>query len=266
MARRSMLRNRVGWALAAVLLAALGPATAWADQSAPDVTSDAIEQLGGWLTPDRVPGTVRVVVMMSALSLAPALLLMTTCFVRLSIVLSLLRQAIGAVGVPSPQVLAALALFMTAAIMWPVWTEMHEQAIAPYQAKTISGGEALARAADPLSRFMARQIERTGNSEDVWLFLERSGRDVASVNSYDQVPLHVLAPAFLLSELKTAFLIGFQIYLPFLVIDLVVSSVMAAMGLGAVSPNVVSLPAKLMLFVMVDGWHLVVGMLLGSFA
>jgi flagellar biosynthetic protein FliP len=266
MASRTTHRNRVACTLAAALLVAVGPATAWADQSPSESTAGALEQFGAWLTPERISGTVGAVVMMSALSLAPALLLMTTCFVRLSIVLSLLRQAIGAVGVPSPQVLAALAMFMTAAIMWPVWTEMHDQAMAPYQAKNISGREALDRAAIPLSRFMARQIERTGNSEDVWLFLERSGGDVAAVTSYDQVPLHVLAPAFLLSELKTAFLIGFQIYLPFLVIDLVVSSVMAAMGLSALSPNVVSLPAKLMLFVLVDGWRLIVGMLLGSFA
>ncbi len=266
MANRTRPRNRIVWMLAAALVVAFGPAAVWAEQSPSETQAGVLEQLGDRLTPERISSTVGAVVMLSALSLAPALLLMTTCFVRLSIVLSLLRQAIGAVGVPSPQVLAALAMFMTAAIMWPVWTEMHDEAMAPYQAETISGREALTRAAVPLSRFMARQIERTGNSEDVWLFLERSGRDAAAVTSYDQVPLHVLAPAFLLSELKTAFLIGFQIYLPFLVIDLVVSSVMAAMGLGALSPNVVSLPAKLMLFVLVDGWRLVVGMLLGSFA
>jgi flagellar biosynthetic protein FliP len=181
-------------------------------------------------------------------------------------VLSFLRQALGTQGVPSNQVLAALALFMTAAIMGPVWMDIHQQAIVPYQHEELTSEQAMERAGIPLQRFMARQIERTGNSDDVWLFLERTGQDTSAVSSYDQVPFRALAPAFLLSELKTAFLIGFQIYLPFLVIDLVVSAVITGMGLATVPPTLVSLPSKLLLFVLVDGWHLIVGMLLDSFA
>lgn len=235
------------------------------ESDAPSAPTSATGQLGDWLTPDRVSSTVKTLLLVSALSLAPALLLMTTCFVRIGIVLSLLRQAIGTQGAPSNQVLAALALFMTAAIMSPVWRDIRDHAILPYQEGSLSGEDAIARGKQPIEKFMARQIERTGNADDVWLFLERSGTDTAGVNSYDDVPIQVLAPAFLLSELKTAFLIGFQIYLPFLVIDLVVSSVIASMGLVTVPPSLVSLPAKLLLFVLVDGWHLVVGMLLDSF-
>jgi flagellar biosynthetic protein FliP len=253
--------------LALVALLICCGATALAGEQDPTGTPpNPIDQLGDWFGPDRVSGTLRTLLLMSALSLAPALLLMTTCFVRISIVLALLRQAIGTQGVPSNQVLAGLALFMTAAIMTPVWNDIHRDALVPYQSQQASWSEALENAKTPLHRFMARQIERTGNAGDVWLFLERSGQDTEAITTYDQVPFQVLAPAFLLSELKTAFLIGFQIYLPFLVIDLVVASVIAGMGLVTVPPVLVSLPAKLLLFVLVDGWHLIVGMLLDSFA
>jgi len=224
------------------------------------------QQVSDWFAPERVSGTLHTVLLLSALSLAPALLLMMTSFVRISIVLALLRQALGTPGVPSNQVLAALGLFMTATIMTPVVTTIHRDAIVPYQAKEMDAGEALARAKGPLHQFMARQIERTGNADEVWLFLERAGLDTETIDSYEEVPFHVIAPAFLLSELKTAFLIGFQIYLPFLVIDLVVSTVLVAMGLVTVTPTIVSLPSKLLLFVLVDGWHLVVGTMLDSFA
>jgi flagellar biosynthetic protein FliP len=204
--------------------------------------------------------------LISALSLAPALVLMTTSFVRISIVLALIRQALGTATVPSNQVLAGLALFMTAAIMAPIGRDIHRRAIVPYQANEITWQAALEQAKAPLHHFMARQIERTGSADDVWLFLDYSGAASEHIESYDQVPFQVLAPAFLLSELKTAFLIGFQIYLPFLVIDLVVSAVLATMGLVTVPPSVIGVPAKLVLFVMVDGWHLIVQTLLESFA
>jgi flagellar biosynthetic protein FliP len=250
-----------------VVLVTCCAATALAGEQDPTGTPpNPLDQVGDWFTPEKVSGTVRTLLLVSALSLAPALLLMTTCFVRISIVLALLRQAIGTQGVPSNQILAGLALFMTAAIMTPVWNEIHQDALVPYQSKQVSWQEALASAKAPLHRFMARQIERTGNADDVWLFLERSDQDTSAITSYDQVPIQALAPAFLLSELKTAFLIGFQIYLPFLVIDLVVASVISGMGLVTVPPALVSLPAKLLLFVLVDGWHLIVGMLLDSFA
>lgn len=248
------------------LITCCAAATLADEQDTGSTPPSPLDQLGDWFKPKQVSGTLSTLLLVSALSLAPALLLMTTCFVRISIVLALLRQAIGTQGVPSNQVLAGLALFMTAAIMTPVWREIHEDAVVPYQAEQLTWQEALARAKTPLHQFMARQIERTGNADDVWLFLERTGQDTSSIASYDQVPFQALAPAFLLSELKTAFLIGFQIYLPFLVIDLVVASVISGMGLVTVPPTLVSAPAKLLLFVLVDGWHLIVGMLLDSFA
>ena len=220
---------------------------------------------GGWFTPERISGTLVTLLLISTLSLAPALLLMTTCFVRIVIVLSLLRHALGTPSVPSNQVLAALAMFMTAAVMSPVWIELHQSVLIPYQENRLSGKEALTLGQHPIRQFMARQIDRTGNSDDVWLFMKYTSSDPSQVSSYDDVPLHALAPAFLLSELKTAFLIGFQIYLPFLVIDLVVSAVTTAMGMITLPTTLVSLPFKLLLFVLADGWHLVVGMLLESF-
>lgn len=253
--------------LGTMVLVTCCAATALADEEDPTTTpANPIDQMSEWVTPERISGTLSTLLLVSALSLAPALLLMTTCFVRINIVLAILRQAIGTQGVPSNQVLAGLGLFMTAAIMTPVWNEIYRDAVVPYQAAEVSWEEALSRAKAPLHGFMARQIERTGNADDVWLFLERSGHDTSAITSYDQVPFQALAPAFLLSELKTAFLIGFQIFLPFLVIDLVVASVISGMGLITVPPALVSLPAKLLLFVLVDGWHLIVGMLLDSFA
>jgi flagellar biosynthetic protein FliP len=219
-----------------------------------------------WLSPERVSGTCSTILLISAMSLAPALLLMTTSFVRISIVFSLIRQALGTPGIPSNQVSAGLALFMSAAIMTPAALQIHREAIVPYQARELTWDEATDRAKAPLHRFMARQIERTGNADDVWLFLDYSGRDSDQVASYDDVPFQVLAPAYIVSELKTAFMIGFQIYLPFLVIDLVVAAVVAGMGLVMVPPAVVALPAKLLLFIMVDGWHQIVRTLLESFS
>jgi flagellar biosynthetic protein FliP len=252
--------------LVALLFAALfAPAASAATQSAADTRSLA-DSLSDWISPERVSSTAGTVLLISALSLAPALALMTTSFVRISIVLALVRQAIGVQSVPSNQVLAGLALFMTAAIMTPVWHDIHKDAIVPYQAEQVTFQEAIGRAKVPLHRFMARQIERTGNADDVWLFLDYASTNPSDISSYDDVPFQVLAPAFLLSELKTAFLIGFQIYLPFLVIDLVVSAVIAGMGLVMVPPMAVALPAKLLLFVLVDGWHLIVQTLLDSFS
>ncbi len=195
----------------------------------------------------------------------PAMLMMTTCFVRIAIVLGLLRQALGAQQLPSNQVVSSLALFMTFLIMTPVWTQVYHDAVEPYTAHEMTLEEAWQAGVRPVRGFMAAQIERTGNSSDVWLFYKYLPEGTPSPSSYDDVPLSVLLPAFMLSELKTAFLIGFQIFLPFLVIDLVVSSVTISMGMFMLPPVLVSLPLKLLLFVLIDGWHLVVGMLMDSF-
>jgi flagellar biosynthesis protein FliP len=222
-----------------------------------------------WTSPQRVQSTLQVVLLMSVVSLAPAILLMTTSFVRIAVVLGLLRQAFGTQQLPPNQVITSLAMFMTLLLMTPVWTDVYRDAIQPYTDPDVqmSLEEAWQAGAQPVRRFMSRQIEIAGNSDDVWLFyqyLPEPERQAPA--TYDDVPLQVLLPAFVLSELKIAFLIGFQVYLPFLVLDIVVSSITVSMGMVMLPPTMISLPLKLMLFVLVDGWNLVVGMLMQSFA
>lgn len=229
------------------------------------VTDGVVAAPAEWLAPEGVGSSLKMVVLVSVLSLAPAILLMTTSFVRIVVVLGLLRQALGAQQLPSTQVVTSLALFLTFLLMAPVWRDSYEEGIQPYSAGELSMQDAWTATVQPIRKFMSRQIERTGNSEDIWLF-QRYAVNSTEPQTYDDVPLEVLLPAYLLSELKTAFLIGFQIYLPFLIVDMVVSSVMLSMGMLMVPPMIVSLPLKLLLFVLVDGWHLVVGMLLDSFA
>ena len=179
-------------------------------------------------------------------------------------VLSLLRQAIGTQQLPPSQVITTLSLFLTLLIMTPVWKQVYNEAIIPYTEHRMSLDEAWTAGVAPVRRFMSQQIERTKNSEDVYLFLNYLPNQ-PTPTSYDDVPLVALLPAFMLSELKTAFLIGFQIYLPFLILDMVISSVLVSMGMLMLPPVLISLPFKLLLFVLVDGWHLVVGMLMESF-
>ena len=218
----------------------------------------------GWTSPDGLSSTLQTMVLLSVLSLAPAALLMTTCFVRVIVVLSLLRQAVGTQNLPPTQVLTTLALFLTFLVMTPVWKQVYDDAVTPYTQHKITGEQAWTAGAAPIRRFMSMQIERTQNTDDVWLFMSYLPHQ-GTPTSYDDVPLQALLPAFMLSELKTAFLIGCQIYLPFLILDMVVAGVMVSMGMLMVPPSLVSLPFKLLLFVLVDGWRLIVGMLLQSF-
>ena len=192
------------------------------------------------------------------MSLAPALLLMTTCFVRMSVVLSLTRQAIGTANLPSTQIITSLALFLSALVMWPVWTTAYQAGIEPYQAGEVSLQEAFDRGSLPIRRWMSHQIEEAGNRDTVALFLRRHPDGVNQVDSYDQIPTEVLLPAFLVSELEVAFMIGFRILLPFLVLDCVVATLVVSTGLVMLPPTIVSLPLKLLVFVMADGWSLVV--------
>ena len=192
------------------------------------------------------------------MSLAPALLLMTTCFVRMSVVLSLTRQAIGTVNLPSTQIITSLALFLSALVMWPIWTTAYEAGLEPYQAGEITLQEAFERGSLPVRRWMAHQIEEADNRDTVALFLQRHPGGVSQVDSYDQIPTEVLLPAFLVSELEVAFMIGFRILLPFLVLDCVVATLVVSTGLVMLPPTIVSLPLKLLVFVMADGWSLVV--------
>ena len=194
-------------------------------------------------------------------------MLMTTCYVRIIIVLGLLRQALGLQSLPPSQVMTSIALFMTLFVMTPVWKRVHEDAIKPYTDPEISMTleEAYDAGSIPIREFMSRQIDVAGNHDDVLLFYEYMDRDAPIPSSFEDVPMRVLLPAYILSELKTAFMLGFQIYLPFLIVDLVVASVTISMGMLMLPPQVVSLPFKLLLFVLVDGWRLVVQMLMDSF-
>jgi flagellar biosynthetic protein FliP len=264
----SRTRHLLAWlAVALALVCAWSPATAQ-DSSRQPLTASVPEGLAGgpkeWTSPAGLSSTLQVMLLLTVLSLAPAVLLMTTCFVRIIVVLGLLRQAIGTQQLPPSQVITSLALFMTLLVMTPVWKQVYDRAIVPYTERQISLEEAWSEGAAPIRRFMILQIERTGNSDDVYLFLNYL-RDQTMPTCYEEVPLPALLPAFMLSELKTAFLIGFQIYLPFLIIDMVVASVLISMGMLMVPPALIALPFKLMLFVLLDGWHLVVGMLMESF-
>ena len=219
----------------------------------------------GWFGREGVATSLKTLLTFSILAVAPAILLATTSFVRISVVLSLLRQGIGAGQVPSNQTIAALAVFLSLLIMAPVWSEVYETAVAPYSEGQISNAEAFQRGQAPIRAFLWRQIEKTGNVETIGVFTQFiPGKE--NPEFYEDVPWRALAPAFLLSELKTAFLIGFQVLIPFLIIDVVVSSVLVSTGMMMLPPTVVSLPFKLALFVLSDGWTLVVKSLLESFA
>ena len=196
---------------------------------------------------------------MTMLTLLPAMLLLMTSFTRITIVLGILRTAIGTAQTPSNQVLIGLALFLTLFIMRPVFTQIHEDAVKPFMAETISAEEAIQVAAVPFRNFMLQQTR----DDDLQLFLNIS--DSAAPMDLDDISYWVLLPAFVTSELKTAFQIGFLLFIPFLIIDLVVASVLMSMGMMMLSPLIISLPFKLMLFVLVDGWNLVLGTLAGSF-
>ncbi|MBI1247373.1 flagellar type III secretion system pore protein FliP [bacterium] len=244
-----------------------------------------------WTSPQGLSSTIQILVLLTVISLAPALLIMTTSFIRITIVLGLLRQAIGTQQLPPGQVITALAMFMTFMVMHPYWQEVYQEAIKPYTEQEINPAtgapfklfaekdpvtgvqgpdEAWERGVKPIRQFMAKQIDIAGNSDDVWMFYEflpkKTRDEIGEPQSYDDVPLQALVPAFMLSELKTAFLIGFQIYLPFLILDIVVASVTISMGMMMLPPVMISLPFKILLFVLVDGWTLIVGMLMQSFA
>lgn len=243
------------------------PVTPASTPSSSSSTSSALPSWESWTSPEHLSGNLRLVLVMAALSLAPALLLMSTCYVRIIVVLSLLRQALGSQQLPPNQVTTALAMFLTALIMWPVWSKVHTDAIEPYTNPDtkMTAEDAWTAGVKPVREFMSHQIHHSGNRDDVLLFLDYLPPQEKPVESYADVPLQALLPAFLLSELKVAFSIGFRVYLPFVIIDLVVSSITMALGWVMVPPSTISLPLKLIMFVLVDGWHLVVEMLLMSF-
>lgn len=204
--------------------------------------------------------TLQVLVLMTLLTLLPSIMLMFTSFTRIIVVLAILRQAMGMATTPPNQVLIGLALFLTLFVMAPVWTELYTEAAVPYMEEDIELEEALERGREPIHRFMRHQVRES----DLALFAGLAGNN-EGFESAEDVPFRILVPAFLTSELKTAFMIGFLVFIPFVIIDLVVASVLMSMGMMMLSPMLISLPFKLMLFVLVDGWGLIMGTLASSF-
>lgn len=209
--------------------------------------------------PNEIVNTIKIIMVLTVLTLAPAILILMTSFTRIIIVLSFLRQALGTQQMPPNQLLVGLSLFLTLFIMSPFLGKINQDALQPFLSNQISQEEALSKAVTPVRGFMFNQTR----DQDLALFVKLAKVDRPKTRA--DVPTTVLIPAFILSELKTAFQIGFIIYLPFLVIDMVVASVLMAMGMMMLPPVVISLPFKIMLFVLVDGWSLIVGSLVQSF-
>ena len=201
---------------------------------------------------------IRMFLVLTVLSLAPSILIMLTSFTRIIIVLHFVRTAIGTQTAPPNQVLVGLALFLTLFIMWPTFSEINEKAIKPLDEGTITQQEAIQAAEEPFREFMYGQTQ----TKDLKLFVDMSGE---TYDDYDDVPFTTLVPAFILSELRTAFILGFLIYIPFIVIDMVVSSVLMSMGMMMLPPTTISLPFKVLLFILADGWDLVIGNLVKTF-
>jgi flagellar biosynthetic protein FliP len=239
-----------------VLLSLLLPSVAMAATPGIDALTMTVNPNGS----ETYTLNIQVLILMTMLTFLPAALLMMTCFTRIVIVLALLRQAIGTMSTPTNQIIIGLGLFLTFFIMTPVFDRVYENAAKPYMDGAMAGDVALAQAQGPFKRFMMDQVRDT----DLALFVDLSGKEIDE-KDLDSIPLTVLVPAYVTSELKTAFQIGFIIFIPFLIIDLVVASVLMAMGMMMLSPLIVSLPFKIMLFVLVDGWVLVIGTLASSF-
>lgn len=230
------------------------PAAAWADPGLTALSVTASPDGGKTYTL-----SIQILALMTVMSLLPAGLMMMTSFTRIIIVLAILRQALGTAQTPTTQTLIGLALFLTVFVMMPVFSDVYEQAVRPYMAEEISVQDALEHAGAPFKAFMLAQTRES----DLALFAQIAGQE--DIQSREAVPFSLLMPAFVTSELKTAFQIGFLIFIPFLIIDLVVASVLMSMGMMMLSPLIISLPFKIMLFVLVDGWALILGTLASSF-
>jgi flagellar biosynthetic protein FliP len=248
-------------AFSAVLMAV--PAAAQADPN-PDGLNIFFPNPGAAVAPENLSTTLTLFVILTALTLAPALLVMTTSFTRIIVVLSFLRQAMATQQSPPNQVLVGLALILTMFVMMPTYTEVYEQAILPYTDEThpdfpISQAEALERGMEPVREFLFKHTR----TKDLALFVRIAQLDRPETPA--DIPTHVLVPAFVISELRVAFQIGFLIYIPFLIIDMVVASTLMAMGMMMLPPVFVSLPFKIIMFVLADGWYLIVGELVNSY-
>lgn len=209
--------------------------------------------------PAEVATTIQIFLLLTILSVAPSLLIMTTSFTRIVVVLSFLRTALGTQQAPSNQIILALSLFLTFFIMTPVWQQINREAYQPYKAGALSQEQAFEKAVQPVRKFMLSQTRE----KDLGLFVSLSKQE--RPKNADDIPTLTIVPAFMISELRTAFQIGFLIYIPFIVVDMVVASVLMSMGMMMLPPVMISLPFKILLFVLVDGWGLVMGSLVKSF-
>jgi flagellar biosynthetic protein FliP len=255
--RQADLPGTAARAFAAGAIVACLCATGWAQTGIPKIPG--IEEAA---TPREVATTLQTLGILTVLTLAPAILIMTTSFTRIVVVLSLLRQALATQQLPPNQVLVGLALFMTFVVMAPTWKTVNDEALTPYLSGEITDPHAAyERGIKPVREFMFRQTR----PEDVRLFLKFSKTELSEDATYADVPTVVVMPAFMISELKTAFEMGFRLFLPFLIVDMVISSILISMGMLMLPPVLISLPFKLLLFVLADGWYLVVGSLMSSF-
>ena len=238
--------------LLSALIAFIGAQSVWAQTNLPGLSVNFGQGTD-------LVDTLQVLALFTVLTLAPAVIILCTSFTRIIVVLSFMRQAIGTQSMPPNQLLIGFALFLSIFVMQPTGKVIYDQAITPYMAKKISTQVAVDRIEISLRSFMNKQVRKA----DIGLFYDVTGKQAP--NTIHDVPMHYLIPAFIISELKTAFQIGFLLYIPFLILDMVVASVLMAMGMMMLPPVVVSLPFKLLLFVLVDGWQLVTGSLLRSF-
>ena len=249
-------RSWRGWVLLLLLLLC-GAAQARADTPAGTINLNI--GTNGLNQPVDVDSAIKILAVMTLLTLAPSIILLMTCFTRIVIVLSFVRSALSLQGAPSNQIIIGLSLFLTFFIMSPVWEKIDREALEPYRAKQITSAEAMDRAAGPIRAFMLHQTR----PKDVELF---AGLAKLGPTPADQLPLKVVVPGFIISELRTAFQMGFLLFLPFILIDLVVATVLMSMGMMMMPPMTISLPLKILLFVLVDGWHLIVSSIVQSFA
>lgn len=228
---------------------------------ADDAVSDAVNMtinMGNLNEPKQVAGIVKILLVMTSFTFLPGLLMVMTSFTRIIIVLSFVRKAISSQQMPPNQILIGLAILVTFFVMAPVFSQINKEAIQPFMQEEIEQGEAFKRGIGPLKTFMAKQTRE----KDIALFYNIAKME--RPDKLDDVPAHILLPAFVVSELKTAFQMGFVVYLPFIVIDMVVASVLTSMGMFMLPPMMISVPFKIVLFVLVDGWHLIIQSLVSS--
>lgn len=254
-------KKKIGFiVLLSLLIASIFGIVAYAEPTGVEIPNINITVGDGEGTPADYVSNIKLLILLTVLTLAPSILIMVTCFTRIIVVFSFLKNALGAQQAIPTQLLVGLALFLSLFIMTPVFTEMNENGIKPYLNGEISQEQALEQGGKPLKDFLKNETRQ----KDLKLFVELSDIDESEIDETD-IPFHILVPAFAISELKTAFQIGFLIYLPFIIIDMVVGSVLMSMGMMMLPPAMVSMPFKLLLFVMVDGWYLIVRSLVMGF-